>query len=134
MKVTEKINLFVERKPYKKNGEEKIFYKLTTSIATKIDEENYLRMPVDIIVNAKKYPDAVLAKLDPSFMYTADIKNGWLAVDKYVNKDGKEIKKVCIFIDEMKLTGKSPIDQEKRNKALEKAKGGKVEDLDELPF
>lgn len=134
MKVTEKINLFVERKPYKKNGEEKIFYKLTTSIATKIDEENYLRMPVDIIVNAKKYPDAVLAKLDPSFMYTADIKNGWLAVDKYINKDGKEIKKVCIFIDEMKLTGKSPIDQEKRNKALEKAKGGKVEDSDDLPF
>lgn len=134
MKLIEKINLFVERKPYKKNGEEKIYYKLSTSIATKQKDETYLRMPVDIIVNDKKYPEALLSKLDPNFMYTANVINGWLMVDSYFNKDGKQIKKLVIYVDEMKLIGKSPIDQEKRKKALENAKTDTNGQNTDLPF
>ena len=134
MKLTEKINLFVEPKNYKKNGEDKIYYKLTTSISTKQQDGTYLRMPVDVIANDKKYGEKVLAKLDPSQMYTADIKNGWLIVDDYTNKDGKQIKKLCIYVEEMKLTGKSPIDQEKRNKALQEAKAKQDGEDSDLPF
>lgn len=134
MKLTEKINLFVERKPYKKNGEEKIYYKLSTSIATKTNDGDYLRMPLDIIVNDKKYPESLLAKLDPNFMYTANVINGWLMVDKYFNKDGLQVKKLVIYVDEMKLTGQSPIDQEKRKKALANAKGNADGQKLDLPF
>lgn len=134
MKLTEKINLFVEPKPYKKGGEAKTFYKLTTSIATKKQDGSYLRLPVDIIVNDKKYPEATLAKLDPNQMYSADIKNGWLIVDSYTNKDGKEVKKLCIYVDEMKLTGKTPIDQEKREKARNASKTSETEQESDLPF
>lgn len=134
MKLTEKINLFVERKSYKRGGEEKTFYKLTTSIATKQQDGEYLRMVVDVIPNAKKYPDAILAKLDPTYMYTANVINGWLIVDDYVNKDGDQIKKLCIYVDEMKLEGRSAIDQEKRQKALETAKGKADGEKSELPF
>lgn len=134
MKLTEKINLFVERKPFKKNGVSKTFHKLTTSIATKKTDDTYIRMVVDVIPNAKKYPDAILAKLDPAYMYTANVINGWLVVDSYVNKDGETIKKLCIYVDEMKLEGRSIIDQEKRQKALENVKGkSNGENLD-LPF
>lgn len=134
MKLTDKINLFVERKPYTKNKENKIFYKLSTSIATKQKSGDYLRMALDIIANDKKYPDAVLAKLDPNLMYTANVVNGWLMVDEYVNKDGKNVKKLVLYIDEMKLTGSTPIDQEKRNKALASAKGKADGENNELPF
>ena len=134
MKLSEKLNLFVERKPYKKAGEPKTFYKLTTSIATKQQDGNYIRMVVDVIPNDKKYPEAVLAKLDPAFMYTANVTNGWLIVDDYINKDGKQVKKLCIYVDEMKLEGRSPIDQEKRQKALESAKGKENGENPELPF
>lgn len=134
MKLTEKINLFVEHKPYKKNGEQRIYYKLTTSIATKQQDGSYLRMPIDIIVNDKKYPDSVLAKLKPELMYTANIINGWLIVDDYISKDGKQVKKLCIYVEEMKLTGSTPIDQEKRQKALETAKGGSDGQNTDLPF
>ena len=134
MKLTEKINLFVEPKPYKKNGEQKIFYKLTTSIASKKEDGSYIRKPLDVLVNDKKYPEALLAKLDPAFMYTADIKNGWLIVDDYINKEGKSVTKFAIYIEEMKLTGKSPIDQEKREKALKNAKSGSGEQNNDLPF
>ena len=134
MKVTDKINLFVEHKTYKKNGEEKIFHKLSTTIATKQKDGSFLRMSLDIIANDKKYPDAVLKKLDENKMYTANIINGWLMVDDYVNKDGKTIKKLVLYVDEMKLTGNTPIDTEKRKKALETAKGAKTEEDNELPF
>ena len=134
MKLTEKINLFVERKPYKKNGEEKTYYKLTTSIATKQKDDSYLRLAVDVIPNDKKYPEAVLAKLDPTQMYTANIINGWLIVDDYLNKDGKQIKKLCIYVEEMKLTGHTPIDQEKREKALQASRGDEVGQDTDLPF
>ena len=109
MKVTDKINLFVEHKSYKKNGEEKVFHKLSTTIATKQKDGSFLRMSLDIIANDKKYPDAVLKKLDENKMYTANIINGWLMVDDYVNKDGKTIKKLVLYVDEMKLTGNTPI-------------------------
>lgn len=134
MKVTDKINLFVEHKSYKKNGEEKVFHKLSTTIATKQKDGSFLRMSLDIIANDKKYPDAVLKKLDENKMYTANIINGWLMVDDYVNKDGKTIKKLVLYVDEMKLTGNTPIDTEKRKKALETAKGAKTEEDTELPL
>lgn len=134
MKLTEKINLFVEQKPYKKNGEQKVFYKLTTSIATKQQDGSYLRMVVDVIPNDKKYPEAVLAKLDPTQMYTANIINGWLIVDDYLNKDGKQVKKICIYVEEMKLTGHTAIDQEKREKARQASQGGSVGQDTDLPF
>lgn len=134
MKLTEKINLFVEPKKFKKGGEEKIFYKLTTSIATKQDDGTYLRIAVDVIPNDKRYSSTVLAKLDPNQMYTADIKSGWLMVTDYFNKDGKQIKKLAIYVEEMKLTGSSPIDQEKRQKAIESAKGVAGGENPDLPF
>ena len=134
MKITEKINLFIERKEYKRNGETKILYKLTTSIRAKKGEDEYVRMSVDVIANPKKYPEAVLAKLDPAFMYVANVKNGWLTIDEYVSKDGKRVKKLVIFIDEMKLESKSPIDLEKREKSLQSAKGGADGENDDLPF
>ena len=134
MKLTEKLNLFVEHIAYKKGGEEKTFHKLTTSIATKQEDGTFLRMPVDIFANAKRYPDAVLAKLDSKFMYTINIKNGWLVVDDYTNKDGKQIKKLCIYVDEMKIESKTAIDQEKREKALESAKSNQTGEDNEFPF
>lgn len=134
MKLTDKINLFVEHKTYKKNGEEKIFHKLSTTIATKQEDGSYLRMSLDVIANDKKYPDTVLKKLDQDKMYTANVINGWLMVDEYVNKDGKKIKKIVLYVDEMKLTGNTPIDTEKRKKALETAKGVSSEEDTELPF
>ena len=134
MKLTEKINLFVEHKEFTKAGETKIYYKLTTSIATKLENGDYLRMPVDIIVNPKKYPDALLAKLDPMNMYTANIINGWLMVTDYTNKDGKQIKKIAIYVEEMKLVDSKPIDQEKRNKALQRGKGSAGGQNNDLPF
>ena len=134
MKLTEKINLFVDRKPYKKNGEEKVYYKLTTSIATKQQDGSYLRMVVDVIANDKKYPESVLAKLDPTKMYSANIINGWLIVDDYINKDGKQIKKLCIYVEEMKLTGSTPIDQEKREKARQASQSEAVGQDTDLPF
>ena len=134
MKLTEKINLFVEPKPFKKNGEEKIFYKLSTSIATKQKDESYKRMVVDVLANDKKYPDAVLAKLDPNFMYTVNIINGWLIVTDYVNKEGRTVKKLAIYVEEMKITGKTAIDQEKRNKALLASKGDADGENNDFPF
>lgn len=134
MKLTEQINLFVEPKKFKKGGEEKVFYKLTTSIATKLENGEYLRMPVDIIPNPKRYPDTLLARLDPNQMYKADIKNGWLMVTDYFDKNGKQIKKLCIYIEEMKLTGSTPIDTEKREKALASAKGNAGGQNTDLPF
>ena len=134
MKLTEKINLFVEPKPFKKNGEEKIFYKLSTSIATKQKDESYKRMVVDVLANDKKYPDAVLAKLDPNFMYTVNIINGWLIVTDYVNKEGRTVKKLAIYVEEMKITGKTAIDQEKRNKALLASKGESDGENNDFPF
>lgn len=134
MKLTEKINLFVEPKPFKKNGEEKIFYKLSTSIATKQKDESYKRMVVDVLANDKKYPDAVLAKLDPNFMYTVNIINGWLIVTDYVNKEGRTVKKLAIYVEEMKITGKTAIDQEKRNKALLASKGDSDGENNDFPF
>lgn len=134
MKVLDKINLFVEHKEFEKAGEKKIYYKLTTSIATKQESGDYLRLPVDIIVNPKKYPDAVLAKLDPMKMYVANIINGWLMVTDYLNKDGKQVKKLAIYIEEMKLTDCKPIDQDKRNKALQGAKGTPNGQNPDLPF
>ena len=134
MKLTETLNIFVEHRPYKKNGESKIFHKITTSISTKQKSGDYLRMPVDIVVNDKKYPEAVLAKLDEKFMYKVNVINGWLMVDSYVNKDGDTIKKLVIYIDEWKSISKTPIDQEKRSKALESAKGNEGEQNTGLPF
>lgn len=134
MKLTEKINLFVEPKPFKKNGEEKIFYKLSTSIATKQKDESYKRMVVDVLANDKKYPDALLAKLDPKFMYTVNIINGWLIVTDYVNKEGRTVKKLAIYVEEMKITGKTAIDQEKRNKALLASKGESDGENNDFPF
>lgn len=134
MKITEKINLFIEHKEFTKNGETKIYYKLSTSIASKQKDGSYLRMPIDIIANDKRYPDAVLAKLDPMKMYTANILNGWLMVDDYTNKEGKQIKKLVIYIEEMKLLDSKPIDQEKRKKALASAKGEPSGQNTDLPF
>lgn len=134
MKLTETINLFVEPKPYKKNKEDHVFYKLTTTISTKQKDETYKKMSLDIIANDKKFPEAVLAKLDPKFMYTANVLNGWLIVDDYVNKEGKTIKKLCLYIEDMKLTGRSPIDQEKREKARQGAKAGADGENPDLPF
>ena len=134
MKLTEKINLFVEHIDYKKNGETKTFHKLTTSIATKQEDGTFLRMPVEVFANTKRYPEGKLAKLSSSNMYTANIKNGWLVVNDYTNKNGEQVKKLCIYIDEMKLEGATPIDEEKRKNALESAKSKKDGQNPDLPW
>ena len=134
MKLTEQLNLFVEPKPFKKNGKDHVFYKITTSIATKQEDDTYLRIPVDVILNPKKFPEEKLAKLDPSFMWIVNVLNGWLMVTDYINKDGEQVKKLAIYIEDMKLTNKTPIDQEKRNKALESRKGSKGGEIPDLPF
>ena len=134
MKITETINMFVERKPYKKNGEQKTFYKLTATIASKKKDETYIRKSITIVPNEKRYPESVLAKLDPNMMYTAEIINGWLIVDAYVNKDGDTKKEFAIYIDEFTLKKATPIDLEKREKGLAKAKGKSNEENTGLPF
>lgn len=134
MNLTGKINVFVEHKPYKKNGEEKIFYKLTTSIASKKEDGSYIRKQVNVFLNDKKYPEALLAKLNPMFMYVGEIAKGWIIVDDYVNADGKTVKNLAIYVDEIKWTGRTAIDQDKRNKALASANGGASREDSDLPW
>ena len=134
MKLTEQLNLFIEPRPYKKGGEEKTFYKVTTSIATKLEDGSYLRKAVEVILNPKKFPDEKIAKLDPSFMWVVNVLNGWLMVTDYTDKHGNQVKQLAIYIEDMKLTSKTPIDQAKRQKALESRKGNSGEQNTDLPW
>ena len=134
MKLSDKINLFVERRSYTKNGVEKVFTKLSTGISTKQEDGQYIRFTLEVKLNAKKYPEEMVSKLDQNMVYTADLKDAWLACDTYTSKTGVTTKKLVIFVNEMELVDAKPIDQEKRAKALESLKKGKEPKNPALPW
>ena len=133
MKLTDKINLFVEKKEVTIKGEKKTFVHLTTSISTKDKDGKYVRFTMEVKLKPKKFGDDKLLKLDEGKMYTADLISAWLSVDTYV-RNGVTTKKLIIFVDEMKLIDAKLIDQEKRTKALESAKKPQEQDNPDLPW
>lgn len=134
MKLTDKINLFIEKKNYTAKGESKTFVKLSTSVSTKDKDGKYIRFTLEVKLNPKKYTDEMLSKLDDAKMYTAELISAWLACDTYTNKNGVTTKKLIIFVDEMNLIDAKPIDQEKRTKAIENAKKPKGGENPDLPW
>lgn len=132
MKITGEINLFVEDR--KISGKEVRVFR--TNISTKQHDETYIRGYMDVVLSSKTFPTEKTSKLDPNKVYTFDITDGWLNVRQY-EKGGIVHKVFYIFANKGKLTKATPIDQEKRQKALEALEARKnVENAssDDLPF
>lgn len=96
MNVNGQAKLFIKELKSSKGG---TFKKFTSNISTKQTDGSYVNLPVDIIFNKEKYPEATLNKLDPANNYDIDIQNGFLYVREY-EANGNIFKVLCIYVND----------------------------------
>ena len=112
MKLQGKLRLFIQVK----KGTKGEFLKFTSNISTKQGDGTYANIPVDILFNKEKYPEATLAKLNPDCNYNLEIADGSLMVRQYEGKNGLQ-QVLCIYVNECTIN-----DEKKTNKKSSKSK------------
>lgn len=111
MNVNGKTRLFLQ----KRQGSKGEFIKFTTNISTKQQDGSYVNMPVDVIFNKEKYPEATLSKLKTDCNYNLEIASGTLMVREFEGKNGTQQVLViyvtdCTINDEKKTNHKKSKD------------------------
>ena len=96
MNINGQTKLFIKEM---KSGKGGTFKKFTSNISSKQEDGTYVNLPVDIVFNKEKYPEATLNKLDPKYNYDLDITNGYLYVRQYESK-GSINKVLCVYVNE----------------------------------
>lgn len=101
MDIKGSILLFPEAKKTKAGN---AFVSFTTSISRKRKDGNPIHKSMDVIFDPAHFPDEKLAKLDPNNYYLFDVKEGWITVDSYTDRTGKEVTKFVLFVKDGKPT------------------------------
>lgn len=108
MDVQGKILLFPEVKQGK-DGES--FIIANASVSTK-KGETYIHKSMRVIFDKEKYPTAKLLKaFQPGNCYPADVVEGWICVEAWKNKEGKEIREFALYVKALKLHEPKPINK-----------------------
>lgn len=112
MNITGQLKLFVQERQSSKGGS---FKKFSSNISSKQTDGTYVNMPVDIIFNKDKYPEATTSKLDTKFCYDLDITNGFLIVREYEGKSGK-VQVLVIYVNECTIDNPKELKAKKSSK------------------
>ena len=138
-----KITLFVEYK--EANGYR--FPVFSTTLTKEYTEEGKkISLKVQVYFAKTRYSREVLeTSFHEDNVYTIVLKNAFLSIRSYFNKEGNEIVEPCIHILQHELLKATPIDKEKREVARTLAKMQEEapnvlpspisdDDLDDIPF
>lgn len=107
MNISGKFYLFVEDV----KGKKKDFKTFSATISHKNEDGTYLNKKVVVYFNGELKDKT--AKLDSSKCYEVEVSKGWLDVRKYTNKENKEIRELCLVINEAKVLSQKEIKKEK---------------------
>lgn len=128
MKLTGTIVFFVDWR-----GEKKDILNAHASVGRKWKAEDgtqtQINRGIDIVFGSTNFKPEQLAKLKENTSYTMEVEDGWLSLDRYHRRGETEwTYKIVLHIAKGRLTKASPIDPEKREKAIAEARAKKQSD------
>ena len=101
MEIKGKIIIF----PEMKHNEKGDFIVCKGTISSKDQNGKYLNKSVEVKFDKEKFPRAKVNALNPDMCYQLEVEKGYLVVDGYTDKEGKQITFINLFVEEGKLTG-----------------------------
>lgn len=110
MEIKGKITIFPEARKIKlENGEEKTLIICKGTISNKTEDGKYLNKSVLVKLASTKFPEEKVNLLKPEECYELNVESGFLSVESFKGKDGKERRDLSIVVLEGKLTGHKPV-------------------------
>ena len=108
MEIKGKVNLFVKNVKGNDGTEFKTF---RTSIGSKNQDGKYLNVSCKVKFAGDKLPKEKTEKLKEKYMYTLDVKSGFVSCESFTRKDGTTFNDVVFVITEAKVESKKEIAQ-----------------------
>ena len=105
LNISGSINVFANKKDYKKGGSNLSFLKCNTTITTKNSDDTYSKKIVDVRFN-KELDKKVQESFDEEHYYTMTILEGWLGVDTFTAKNGATMSSLYLFVNKANITAK----------------------------
>lgn len=99
MNVIGKTKIFVNEY----EGQAGVVRSYLTSLGTKDGTGAYLNCSLRVYFGKKNFPLEKLAKLSTEKWYEFEIHDGWLTVEKFTTKDGVEVKRPALHIEDGKI-------------------------------
>ena len=119
MEIKGKVNLFVKNV---KGNDGKEFKTFRTSIGSKNQDGKYLNVSCKVKFAGDKLPKEKTDKLEEKYMYTLDVKSGFVSCKSFTRKDGTTFNDVVFVIQDAKIESKKEIS--KKNEVID----------DDIPF
>lgn len=88
--------------------------------------ESIITRQIDLEFDSKSFPESSISKLKENVCYTLEIKSGWLSLKRFKRKGEKAYSyDFIIHVKEGTLKKATPVDMEKKEKALAEYKNRK---------
>ena len=117
LNITGSINVFANKRDYKKGGKDLSFLRCNTTITTKNSDETFTKKIVDVRFN-KELDKKVQESFDEEHYYTMTILEGWLSVETFTAKNGATMTSLYLFVNKANITAKHELKKKEEDKSL----------------